>query len=259
MTCIPPWIPDMSCAPEWDTLDPALQERSTALAWSSVRYLTGGRVGACEVTYRPCVQNASECTPCSSWWLSGYLSLAPNGVYIDGKGPCGGHSCTCAPLSEVILPGHGIVTAVYIDGAELAQNAYRVDDHRRVVRADGGTWPSCQPMDHTDTETGTFSIHYVPGVDPGADGQWAVGILAWEFSKACTGAKCRLPSSVTTIARQGVTMALDNSMFSNRQTGIREVDAWVLSVNPNQMKVPSRAWSPDSPSGRYETPSSIFM
>src|SRR4029077_1489144 len=88
---------------------------------------------------------------------------------------------------------------------------------------------------------------YVPGIIPDASGLWAAGVLASEFSKACQGAKCRLPSSVTTITRQGVTMTMDEGMFSNNLTGIREVDAYLISINPNAHRIPPMVWSPDVP------------
>ena len=81
-------------------------------------------------------------------------------------------------------------------------------------------------------------------------------MLACEFAKACTGGKCRLPSSVTSIARQGVTMTISSGMFLGGQTGIREVDAYVVSVNPNAQVMPPVVWSPDVPwaKHRYLTP-----
>ena len=97
----------------------------------------------------------------------------------------------------------------------------------------------------------TLGVTYVPGLVPGAGGQWAAGVLACEFAKACTGAKCRLPSSVTSVARNGVAMEFDNGLFSNGLTGIREVDAYLLSINPHGLRTPSLVWSPDAPSAQH--------
>lgn len=236
--CIP-YPPDMACAPDWITLDPALQNRATVLAWSTIRTLTGGRVGSCEVILRPCIQK--PCDECHS--VLGYPGMRPS---------CWTDACSCAPLSEVVMPGPvAEISSVVVDGVILPPASYRLDNKNRLVRTDGGTWPSCQDMSLPDTDPGTFSVFYLPGVPPNSDGLWAAGVLAYEFSQACTGGKCRLPSSVTSIARQGVSMQFDNTMFSNGLTGIREVDAWVLSINPNKLKVPPRVWSPDSAGDRF--------
>lgn len=249
MGCVP-YQMDTGCAPEWSTLDPDLQERAEALAWSTVRLLTGGRVGSCPVLMRPCVPRM--CPACAGWY--DYLSLRP---YIwEGRVynayPCGQDGCSCPPVSEVRFPGPvAAVSQVLIDGAPLDEGAYRLDEGRLLVRTDGSEWPSCQDMSAPVDQPGTFAVSYTPGVLPGPDGLWAAGVLAHEFSKACQGAKCRLPSSVASVSRQGVSMEFDNSMFSNGLTGIREVDAWVLSVNPNRLRNPPRVWSPDAPAHRW--------
>jgi len=61
---------------------------------------------------------------------------------------------------------------------------------------------------------------------------------------------------VTSIARQGVTMTFGTEMFPGGRTGIREIDAYLFSINPHGLKMPPMVWSPDVPWGkhRYETP-----
>ena len=148
------------------------------------------------------------------------------------------------------------INEVWLDGAELPTDAFRIDNLNRIVRVDGECFPSCQNMNAEVGQPGSFSIEYVPGIVPDEAGLWAAGILACEFSKACTGAKCRLPSSVTSITRQGVTMQMSEGMFSNNLTGIREVDAYLVSINPNGHRIPPMVWSPDAPwvKHRYSTP-----
>jgi len=244
MECVP-WQPNMGCAPEWDSLDSELQDRSIDLAWDAMRFLTGGMVGNCPVLYRPCVPE--PCTSCAeSWMLAPYLK---DGVWHNTK--CGSPGCSCVQLSEIVFPGRvADVRYVLLDGEVLDTASYRLDHNNRLLRTDGGVWPACQDMRMDTTQVGTYAVEYVPGVKPGLSGLWAVGVLTWEFSKACTGEKCRLPASVTSITRQGVSMQFDNSMFSNGQTGIREVDAYVLSVNPNRLKTPPLVWTPDVEHGR---------
>ena len=110
-------------------------------------------------------------------------------------------------------------------------------------------------MDRPLGEICTLGITYVPGIRPGPAGECAAGVLACEFSKACAGGKCRLPSSVTGLTRQGVSFTMTTEMFPGGMTGIREVDAYLTTVNPNQLKVPSTVWSPDLPTSghRYTT------
>lgn len=258
-TCVP-WLADTSCSPDWDTLDSELQERATDLAWGTLKSLTGGRVGGCPVTYRPCV--AAPCNVCSEALFAApyarYASaagMAPTALYgLSGGMYCGGTGCSCDALSEVPMPGTvAVIDEVWLDGILMAPETYRLDDTNRLLRVDGDVWPACQNMRQAYDAEGAFSIIYIPGVIPGTAGLWAAGVLAWEYSKACTGGKCRLPAAVTSIVRQGVSMQFDTGMFDSGLTGIREVDAYILSVNPHALKVPPRVFSPDLKPGRYTT------
>jgi len=238
--CIP-WQIDTSCSPGWEDLDPDLQERAAALSWRVIRMLTGGSVGSCPVLMRPCAQ--VPCTACALPPLPGLLPA------------CRGEGCSCTPIHEVLMPGQvADVIEVKIDGEAQEERIYRLLDGRRLVRTDGAAWPSCQHLDLDDDQPGTFSIQYVPGLLPGPDGLWAAGVLASEFAKACTSGKCRLPSSVVSIVRQGVSMQFGEGMFTNNLTGIREVDAWVSAINPYGLRSHATVWSPDMPSHRFDTP-----
>jgi hypothetical protein len=42
-------------------------------------------------------------------------------------------------------------------------------------------------------------------------------------------------------------------MFPDGMTGIREVDAYLTSINPNALRQPPRVWSPDMPGHRFTT------
>jgi hypothetical protein len=255
MGCVP-YDPDMACCDDWTSHDAALRQRATALAWSALRHLTAGRVGNCPVLIRPC---RSGCVGASDSVL--------NPDYRDGKwyntvcGTCGGTGCSCSSVCEVVLPGEvAAVGAVFLGGARLDETAWRVDNGNRLVRTDGDCWPTCQDMSQAWDGPDAFSVVFLPGVWPGPDGLWAAGVLACEFAKACTGAKCRLPSSVRSLTRQGLSMSFTEGMFAGGQTGIREVDAYVASLNPFHVKVPSRVWSPDlaASNGRYQTQGSSW-
>lgn len=244
MTCIP-WPLALDCD-ALATADDDEIERCTELAWGSLRVLTAGRVGHCPVLLRPCAP--APCNACSSSWMVP-LSMLPS-TWASTR--CGGNGCSCDSLSEVLLPGPAVVTEVLVDGLPLPPSAWRLDNGRRLLRTDGGVFPACQDMRLDVDKPGTFAVRYVPGVTPGVAGLNAAELLACEFAKAIGGQKCRLPSGVTTVVRQGVSMDLSQGVFPGGVTGIREVDAYVQSLNPNGLKVPPMVWSPDMAPTRYQ-------
>lgn len=246
MSCVP-WQPDMGCCSGWEQFDPELLARATDLAWMTLRVLSGGQVGNCPITVRPCLQ--SPCQPCAEVMsLPRVVRLSGcEGCWKDGPA-CGGDGCSCSVLHEIVLAGSvAQIVSVRVDGAALAPDKYRVDNGNRLVRTDGEPWPSCQYMERDPSEQGTLAVDYVPGIAPGRAGLWAAGVLVCEFVKACSGSKCRLPSSVTSISRQGISMELSTGMFPDGMVGIREVDAYLTSVNPYGLRSPSKVWSPDAP------------
>lgn len=246
MTCIP-WEADLGCVgdEEWSGFDSDAQERASELAWASLRHLTGQRVGNCPVMARPC---GSGYSTRPGMVMSPYVS---GGSWFNVVcGHTGG--CGCTEIAQIAFPGPiARIDSVHLDGALLDPDAYRVDNGHLLVRQDGEGWPLCQDMNVPWDGPGAFAITYVPGIEPGPAGLWAAGLLTVEFARACAGGKCRLPNSVTSLARQGVSMTFSEGMFAGGNTGIREVDAYVLSVNPNHLKQPSRVWSPDQPAARY--------
>jgi len=149
---------DWSCAltPEEITdLDPVKKARAEALAWNSLQRLTGFRLALCPVVLRPC---AARCTP-SAWIeapVTGWPGDGPyisNGVWYNACGCTSPGSCSCGPISEVILPAQEVSgpIIVKINGGTLDPSSYRVDNGNRLVRQDGGTWPLCQDMGAPDT------------------------------------------------------------------------------------------------------------
>ncbi len=244
-----PFDADLGCVDqdEWANYSDALQTRAEALAWSTLRHLTGGLVGNSPVLARPC---RSGCDGYDGYYGFGYgpgfRPVNRGGRWFNVGCGCSG-SCSCVEIEQITLPGSvAVVQTVWVDGVALDSSDYRLDNGHLLVRTDGGMWPLCQNMNLNHTEAGTFAVQYVPGVHPGATGAWAAGILTAEFAKACNGQKCRLPSSVTSVSRQGVNMDFSEGMFAGGQTGIREVDAYILSVNPKHLHQPPRVWSPDS-------------
>lgn len=85
-------------------------------------------------------------------------------------------------------------------------------------------------------EPGTWTVEYSHGRQPPVGGVQACIALARELAigwaaNAQTSARCRLPRRVTTVSRQGVTLAVLDplTLFADGLTGLSEVDLWVSS------------------------------
>lgn len=238
ITCSP-WathedVTDGPCATydtDPDELDEALQIASDMLyALTRRRYK-----GICTDTVRPNAQWREWKLP--RWWPAtgdawwGYCSCHR------------GRENGCVPVHELKLPGQPVSPnpasiTVMIDGNQLDPSAYRVDDHQWLVRTDGLGWPCCQRLELDDTEEGTFSITYPFGRMPPVGGVRAVKVLGCQLMLGWSDddddqAACQLPERVTTLTRQGVTMALLDplTLFDDGKTGVPFVDLWVSTVN----------------------------
>jgi hypothetical protein len=138
------------------------------------------------------------------------------------------------------------VGAAIVDPAD-----YRVDGSRLVWTGSGDCpWPVCQDMAAAAGDPGTFAVTYLNANPVDALGAYAAGVMAMEYAKACTSGKCRLPSGVTAIARQGVTFDITSGAFPGGLTGIREVDAYLALWNPEPIRQAPQVWSPDLASPR---------
>lgn len=261
------WPVDWSCADDaWvEDLDPGVKARAEALAASTLRALTAYQVGGCPVTVRPCAESCGRTSYVEAPVVGGTASalggrvgqwwphIGPGGDWVNTACGCT-QGCSCSFVPEVILPGPvGRIDTVLLDGAVLDPNAYRVDNGNRLVRMDGGVWPTCQHMARPLGEPGTFGVTYLQGIPVDGLGAFVAGKLAIEFANACTGGACALPSGVTAIARQGVQMEISTGMFPGNVTGIIEVDAWVRTWNPYALAMPSIVWSPDVATARQVT------
>lgn len=263
---MPDVIPDLpsDCWPispgcltgEWESLEDEVQERSKALATATLRRLTLFRVGGCPVTVRPCGKKGCSGIPLGYNW-GGYGDIYAMPFFpfqqVDGSivNCCPSMQCDCEAGCKVNLPGFvGAVSSIKVDGVEKLVGSpppFRVDDNSTLVYTGTGDcpFPTSQNMGLNDTEDNTFSITYLPAHPVDGLGAWAAGVLAVEFSKACTGKTCRLPTGVTQVVRQGVTLTVTPGAFPNGLTGIREVDTFISLWNPNGLKVAPSVWSPD--------------
>lgn len=260
--CLGCYMADISCCPDWESLSGYVKCRSLTMAWDTLKLLTGGRIVNCPVEMRPCLQ--PPCDVCHGYWeptwmdgpwggsgpMQGIFPRIVNGCWVNSV--CGQGGCSCPPLCEILFPGEvAKVCRVTIDGVDLQVDQWRVDDNHRLVRTDGECWPSCQDMSLPPDHPNTMMITYMPGILPNTAGLYAAGTLACEYAKLCSGGKCRLPSGVTNLVRQGVSMQMNEAQFPGGLTGIPEVDSFVMSVNPYHRFFPPKVWSPDMQSQKH--------
>jgi len=240
------WPVDPACfEDEFDSLDDDVRDRSVAFASATLRRLTGFRVGVCPTTVRPCKQSCIAPLATFGFYSpTGMYPLNWGGVWMNVCGHTG--DCSCTMLCQMALPPPvGRLDKVMIDGVDRTDD-FRIDDGNVLTYTvdDECPIPACQDMRSADTEVGTFSVTYLNAHPVDELGAYAAGILALEFAKACSGKKCRLPSNVVSITRQGVSMELDPGTFPNGTTGIREVDAFIGLWNPKGLSRGGTVWFP---------------
>lgn len=206
----------------------------------TLRMLTLYRVGGLPVTVMPCSTNCAY--PRYSAYRPVELLSAADLLH------CGcSFGCSCDPIESVYLtPPVGRIDEVVVDGNVLAPTAYRVENGNLLVRTDGGRWPSCSGD--------SFTVTYLNGYPVDTMGQHVAGVLAVEFLKAlASDKKCKLPASVTSVTRQGVTVELTTGLFPEGVTGVTEVDTYLRQWNPHGLKDVPRVYSPDMKGHRQVT------
>lgn len=218
--------------------------------------LSGRQFGICEVKARPCRKDC--CDPCGRSGGHRWTPILQGGQWTNVSCSSCKDDCSCTTVCEVQLPGPvDHITEVLLDGVVLPPEEYRVDNRRSLVRVGGGEcWPTCQDMNLETDQVGTWEVTYGRGLPVPVAGQNALGALACELCKACIGDKdCCLPERVTTIARQGLTMALLDPMefLSSGRTGIYAVDLWLAAVNPKGRSRRAGVFSPDVAPPRVTT------
>jgi hypothetical protein len=231
-----PWatIADVGSPCSAYDFDQVLLEETLQIA-SDVLYNFTGRQwpGQCQTTVRPC----------------GYRQP-------DSCGCLSSTTCACSRLSELDLPGSVVsIDQVKIDGVVVSSDRYRVDDYRHLVYLpeDGGDrdgWPCCQRLDLADTEDDTWSVTYTYGQDPPLGGLRSAASLGCQLALAfdpTTSASCRLPKRVTSLSRQGISMAILDplTLFAEGLTGLTEVDMWVQSTIVGAKRRRASVWVPE--------------
>jgi len=210
---------------------------------------------------QPWASLVDVCAPCNemdSTLLEQSLAWASDILYdLTGRqwgGECpdtvwpGTDSCAAPgylPRSRrrgVKLPGYPVVgvDSVTIDGVEVNPARYRVEDRRWLVYLPAagetrGGWPSGQASGVVDGQPGTWSVTYRFGLAPPVGGRLAAAALGCQLALSCSPdseGECRLPQRVTSITRQGISLAVLDplTLFVDGLTGLPEVDLWVQSV-----------------------------
>lgn len=263
LVCYPPGA-DWSCAytdAEQAQLDADKMAIAEGLAWMSLSSLTGGQIAHCPVTVRPC---RAGCRPPGTWMEAPVLSsghyagvrpglypfaphIGASGAWVNSCGCLGTLDCSCSRLDAAILPGNvGDIVEVWLDGEVMDPDLYRVDKGNELVRLDGGLWPACQDLAEDAHGEHAFSVTYYMGTAPNNVVLYAVGQLAVEFYKGCTGEECALPRNVVNYSRQGVVLELSAGLFPGGRTNIPAVDALIQVYNPNGLTTSPIIASPDT-------------
>lgn len=235
-------------------------QMATEILWAK----SGMRYDQCSITIRPCRQDCFNGS--GLWWEFG--TLYPQPALIAGNWynlTCGSctDGCSCTTVQEIILPGGPVtaVTAVKVDGIHLVSPTdWRLDDWRRLVRTDGGSWPMCNDMNLDDTQPGTWSATVTYGQPVPTMGRMAVGELTYQLILACMGDDCCvLPYRITELARQGITLSfpdvsdlfgMDRAGRVTNLTGLQFCDMFLDAANPFGLRSKSHAYSIDQPAPR---------
>lgn len=233
------------------TNDADTMHRAEALAWTTLARLAAYQIGVCPDTVRPWTERC----PWGGTWMQAVVNGAHTSAlplrtiglnftpYVSGGNWVNG--CACGGGAEVVLPGPvGAIVEVKANGVVVAPAAYHVENGVYLVRDDGDIWPACdQP----------FEVTYYRGAAPNELTNYAAGVLAAEFFKACKGdKKCRLPAGTVSVVRGNTTIELEPNL-TLALGRIPEVQAVVDLYNPNHLKAPPRVISPDSQNVRRPT------
>lgn len=252
-----PWVTeaDLRRRAGCDDIDP-LTLSDAALDASELLFALSGEQfpGLCTRTVRPAARPRN--TPVGRW--SERLFMASGVGYSANWGVCvmdalmsGGadshSSCDWSRQVDLMTSPVRSIVAVLVDGQTVDPAHYRVDDDHLLTRIDGYSWPTCQDINLPSTEQNTFEVTYRYGFDPPSFGVSAAAAYGAELAKSRSSRPNRLPQRLTSITREGVTMAvLDPMQFLEKGlTGIPEVDAFLISVNSQRQKTPPMVYSPD--------------
>jgi hypothetical protein len=213
----------------------ALNEHRAAasLAATVMWALSGRQFGIYEHTVRPCRQsplNHHGSGPVTSYvvsWEGSYWLNLPCG--------CAG-GCRLTGPNVVHLPGPVVeVTEVKIADAVLSPLVWVLEGDRLYRRE--SAWPR-QDLNRPLGDANTWSVTYRRGIAVPEGVAQLTGLLAKEFLEAINNeGRCRLPRTVTTASRNGVTYRVYDpaKIYANGKTGMPEIDLWLAAVNPHHL------------------------
>lgn len=191
---------------------------SVATASSIMARLSAFTIGLCDAEIRP----LHLCPECRTWCCGG-----TDAIYLRGP--------SAMPVWDVIR--------VRLGPEEYPTTSWRFDrDSRMLYRVPPEVWPKRDEKWSNAGEGEAFVVDAEIGTPPDA---WALDVaarLVKELYLSCTGAKCRLPSNVTTVTSQGITVRLRDDEVN---TFIPELGAWTHAVNPHGARLPATVFSPD--------------
>lgn len=231
------WPVDIDCLPEPssdDTVGIVKRDAAISLASDVLWALSGRQFGICDALVRPCPDDGDpRRTPTSG--VTSYLLSWEGDRWVNWWCGCSG-GCRLSGPRAVHLPGPAQeVTAVTVAGVVQDTSSYTLEGN--VLYRVGSPWPR-QDLGRPAGEVNTWTVAYLRGHPVPAGVDTLTGLLAKEFLAACSGeGKCRLPRTVTSVSRQGVSYQLynPNDIYNSGKTGLPEVDMWLASVNPNKL------------------------
>jgi hypothetical protein len=221
-----------SDAPAPDDIEGQARLENAAVGATELLYSLSGRKfpGIVEATVWP--------TP---FYNPGRATLMPNPYW----GYCFGSPHTRCEAPKAIGLGRSPlqeIIEIVIDGVELDAINYRIDNQKWLVRNDCYAWPMC------GCTCDGFSVKFKWGESPPQLGVDAALILAAEMYRFMTpGTTCRLPARLSSITRQGVSMALIDPMdfMEKGLTGVYQVDMFLQAFNPGKQIRKPIVFSPD--------------
>ena len=219
-----PWEVDAESCGLAD-LDPEspLFLQSVETASSIMTRLSGYTIGQCEVEIRP----LNLCPECRTWCCGG-----GDAIHIT------------SPFNLSVWD----VSRVRLGADEYPTSSWRFDRNSRMLyRVPPDVWPKRDEKWSDAGEGEAFVVDATVGTPPDSWGLDVVSRLTKELFLSCTGKKCRLPSNVTSVTSQGITVRLRDDEIN---TFIPELGAWVNAVNPHGARLPAAVYSPDLATAR---------
>lgn len=243
-----PWPIDPVCCPGWPEDEAEWTQEHRDAQWLATVELwraVAGVIGLCRTTELPCLDQCAV-RPFGEGWMSPWRD--ERGAWRN-SGKCGClDSCSCSQMCTVTLQGPvWEIESVTVNGQVVPEDGWKLLTNNRLARC-GTCWPACQDY---CTEDGLV-VTYLRGTPPDLDAIRAVSALACRKLAECPpgGSGCgTLPSGVTSINREGLSMQLD-ATFGGEDgalylTGIARVDRWIASINPYGVTANASVWSPD--------------